>query len=72
VKLRDSREHFAPMPEQDADLLEVLVGQVMQDRGINSILGKALCVLPKIELLKPIRNLLHRGACPDAASLAAV
>jgi hypothetical protein len=49
------------MPEQDANLLEILIGQITQDRDINSVLGKALSVLPKTKLLKPIRNLLHRG-----------
>jgi hypothetical protein len=29
--------------------------------NVNLILGKALSVLPKAELLKPVRNLLHRG-----------
>jgi hypothetical protein len=48
------------MPEQDADLLKVLISQITQDRVINSIVGKALSVLLKTKLLKPIRNLLHR------------
>ena len=30
-------------------------------RETHVILGKALSVLPKTELLKPVRNLLHRG-----------
>src|SRR6516162_6157892 len=49
------------MPEQDADLLKVLVSQVMQHRGVNSILGKTLCVLLQTEFFEPVRNLLHRG-----------
>jgi hypothetical protein len=53
------------MPEQDADLLEVLICQITQDRDINSILGKALSVLPKTKLLKPNRNLLHRRPPTD-------
>jgi class 3 adenylate cyclase len=31
---------------------------------IDVILGKALSVLPETELLKPVRNLLHRGPSP--------
>jgi hypothetical protein len=31
-----------------------------QDGEIDVILGKALSVLPETELLKPVRNLLHR------------
>ena len=49
------------MPEQDPDLLEVLVSQVMQDRDVNSILGKGLSVLPESEPFEPVRNLLHCG-----------
>ena len=43
------------------DLFEVLIGQIRQDDKGNIILGKALNVLRETELLKPIRNLLHRG-----------
>ena len=32
-----------------------------EDGKVNVVLGKALSVLPKTELLKPVRNLLHRG-----------
>jgi hypothetical protein len=53
------------MPEQDADLLKVMIGQIAEHREINSVLSKALRVLPETELLKPIRDLLHRGSAPD-------
>jgi hypothetical protein len=36
-----------------------LISQIRQDDKSNVILGKPLSVLPKAELLKPIRNLLH-------------
>jgi hypothetical protein len=36
-----------------------LVREIGQDGKVNVILGKALSVLPEIELLEPIRNLLH-------------
>ena len=29
--------------------------------NVNLILSKSLSVLPKPELLKPVRNMLHRG-----------
>jgi hypothetical protein len=53
------------MPEQDAYLLQVLIGQISEHREINSVLGKALGVLPEAQLLKPIGDLLHRGSAPD-------
>ena len=48
------------MPEQDAKILEVLIGQVAKDRDINAVLGKTLRVLGHAELFEPVRNLLHR------------
>jgi hypothetical protein len=46
---------------RNANLFEVLIGQIRQDDKTNVILGKALSVLSETELLKPVRNLLHRG-----------
>ena len=60
-RLADGREHFPPMPKQDADVLEILIGQMAQYRDINFVLGKALRVLGHAELFEPVRNLLHRG-----------
>src|SRR5262245_12244972 len=49
------------MPDRrDANLFEILVGQVTQNNEIDIILGKALSVLPETELFEPVRNLLHR------------
>jgi hypothetical protein len=58
AKFSDRREHLPPMPEQDADLLKVLVSQVAEDRDVDPILGKTLGVLGHTELFEPIRNLL--------------
>ena len=59
-KLTNSREYFPPMPERNADVLEVLIAQMAEYGNINLILGKALSVLPETELFEPVRNLLHR------------
>ena len=49
------------MPERrDANLFEVLIGQVIQNSEINIVLGKALGVLVHAELFEPVCNLLHR------------
>ena len=53
------------MPEQDTDVLEVLVSQVGECRNADPIFSKAHCVLPETELLKPVSDLLHRGSAPD-------
>jgi hypothetical protein len=36
-----------------------------QDRGVDVVLGKALCVMPETELLQPVSDLLHRDSAPD-------
>ena len=43
------------------NLFEVLVCQIRQNGEANVIFGKPLSILPKAELLKPLRNLLHLG-----------
>ena len=58
------------MPERDAELLEVLIGQVAKNRDINVALGKALRVLGHAELFEPVRNLLHRGPVACASGWA--
>jgi hypothetical protein len=53
------------MPEWDADVFEILIGQMAKYRDIDPVLGKGLGVLGHAELFEPVRNLLHRGAsCP--------
>jgi hypothetical protein len=50
------------MPEQrDTNLFEILIGQVTKNLEVNTILGKALSVLPKADLFEPVRYLLHRA-----------
>jgi hypothetical protein len=54
------------MPDRgDANLFEILVGQVTQNLEINIILGKALSVLPETEPFEPVRNLLHQRPSTD-------
>src|SRR5262245_35864587 len=54
------------MPDRgDANLFEILVGQVTQNFEINIILDKALSVLPETEPFEPVHNLLHRRPSTD-------
>ena len=46
---------------RNANLFEVVIGQVTQNAEINIILSKALNMLLHTELFEPVRNLLHRG-----------
>ena len=59
---RDGREHYPPMPEQDANVLEVLIGQMAERCEIDAVFSKALRVLGHAELFEPVRNLLHCAA----------
>ena len=53
-KLADGREHYPPMPEQDADVLEVLIGQMAECRDTNPVLSEALDVLGHAEFFEPV------------------
>src|SRR5215469_11843424 len=46
-------------PKQDADFLEVLIGQMGECRKGNPVLDKALGILEQAELFEPVRDLLH-------------
>jgi hypothetical protein len=54
-----SREHFATMTEQHADVFEILIGQITQYRDIDAVFSKALRILGQAELFEPVRDLLH-------------
>jgi ERCC4-related helicase len=45
----------------DADLFQVLIGQVTENREIDIVLSEALGILGHAELFEPIRDLLHCG-----------
>ena len=64
-KLLDSREHYPPMPEQDVEILEVLISQMGKRRKIDAVVGKSLSVLLKPEVFEPTSNLLHRRPPTD-------
>jgi hypothetical protein len=52
-----------PMTERrNANLFEVLIGQIRQDEKANILLGKPLRVLSETELVEPVRDLLHCSA----------
>src|SRR5215472_9421605 len=49
------------MPEQDADVLEILIGHMAEIREINAVLGEAFGIPPQPEFLQPFRDRLHCG-----------
>ena len=58
-KLADGGEQYPPMPKQDTNILEVLIGQVGECCDAYTVLGKALRVLGQTELFEPVGDLLH-------------
>ena len=64
-----ARSIFRRCPSENAEVLEVLIGQIAEDRDIDVVLGKALRVLGHAERFEPVRNLLHRGpvACASGS-----
>ena len=64
-KLPDRAKHFQPIAECDAEVLEILIGQVGENREINAVFSKTLGVLGHAKLFEPIRNPLHCGAPLD-------
>jgi hypothetical protein len=64
-------EHFAPITENNAQLLQVLISQIGKDFKMDAVFGKTLHVLGHTELIEPIRDLLHCGALSQAACDAA-
>src|SRR5580704_10021748 len=60
IKLGDRTQHFATITKNDAEVFEVLIGQVREDREINPVLREALSVLGHTEIFEPVRNVLHR------------
>ena len=56
---------------RNADLFQVLIGEISQDREIDIILGETRRVFAKAETVKPLLEFLHCTSLPGrcAASL---
>src|SRR5262245_14741103 len=50
------------MPQQNTQVLEILLCQIADDREVNGVGGEALGVLGQAELFEPVRDLLHRDS----------
>jgi hypothetical protein len=64
------RQHFPPMPERNAKFLEVLIGQMAEDRNINVVIGKTLGVLEHAELFEPVSNQASQKAYTNISTMA--
>src|SRR5262245_4230499 len=75
LKFRDGAQHLAAMPQQNAEILEVLLCQVAEDRKINGVMNESLGVLTQADRCEPLGNAFHGtarrpagGFCARAAS----
>jgi hypothetical protein len=60
-KLANGAQQLLTVPEREADFLQVLVGQIAENAGIDVIFGKTLRILPEANCVEPVRNRLHCG-----------
>ena len=63
-KFTDRTKYFQPIPERDAEVFKMLIGQVREDRQIDAVFGEALRILGHAERFKPRCNLLQAAALP--------
>src|SRR5215472_269226 len=61
AEIADRAEHFQSVPKSDAEIFEMLLGQIGKNENIDLVFGKTISVLGHAELFEPVRNLLHRG-----------
>src|SRR5262249_20332442 len=66
IKLRDRAQNLATMPEQNAEVLEVLLRQIADDREVNGVVGEPLGVLTQADRFKPLGNAFHGIQTPRA------
>ena len=60
VEFADCSQESAAISQDDAEILEVLVSQLVQDREVDPILGEARGILRHAEPIEPLINLGHR------------
>ena len=69
-KLSDCAKHFQAVAKRDPEVFEMLIGQLRENREINTVLSETFLVLGHAELFEPVGNLLHRGSCLSKAEQA--
>jgi hypothetical protein len=68
VKFGDRRQQLAPMSKRDADLLQVCVSQIAENRDVNIVIDECRRVLLQANRRQPFRNLLHRRSLPISSN----
>ena len=63
-KLTDCAQNLTAITKDNADVFQILIGQVAKDRKIDAVFSKASSVPGHAELFEPVGNLLHCGPSP--------
>ena len=58
------RVEVAAMPLQNAEIFEILLCQIADDREVDSVIGEASGIFGQTELSEPVRDLLHHDFPP--------
>src|SRR5262249_15327757 len=58
IKLRDCAQNLAAMPQPNAQVLEVLLRQIANDREVNGV-SEALGVLSQADRCEPLGDVSH-------------
>ena len=59
LEVCDHAQQLAPVPEQDAEVLEVLLREVANDGKVDGILGETLGVLAQTDRCEPLCSTCH-------------
>src|SRR5262245_63752854 len=62
IKLCDRAQNFAAVPQQNPEVLEVLLRQIADDREVDGIVGEPLGVLSQADRCEPLGDAPH-GIC---------
>ena len=67
IELRDCAQNLAAMPQQNAEVFEVLLCQIADDRKVDGVVGEALGVLSQADRCEPLGDASH-GIQPHTLS----
>jgi hypothetical protein len=67
-ELTDRREHYPPMSEQNANFLEVLIGQMAESVKIYGVFSKSPRILGHAELFQPASDQIGTSSAPRVAN----
>jgi hypothetical protein len=70
TELGDRAQNFAAVPQQNAEVLEVLLRQITEDREVNGVRGETLSVLFQADRCEPLGDTSHGTSQTDRREIA--